>query len=110
MFPRDVILYHPINHPFCDSCHPINKEAQPHPRVPACLGVALLESVELDGGGAVDLDLLDVGGPLLPLDGNLVAPEPVAVERREAARVAAQFRVCRPRILVENENALTCLT
>ena len=57
------------------------------------LGVALLEPVELDGGGAVDLDLLDVGGPLLPLDGNLVAPEPVAVERREAARVAAQFRV-----------------
>ena len=64
----------------------MNKEAQPHPRM-RCLGVALLESVELDGGGAVDLDLLDVGGPLLPLDGNLVAPEPVAVERREAARV-----------------------
>ena len=49
-----------------------------------CLGVALLESVELDGG-AVDLDLLDVAGPLLPLDGHLVAPEPVAVERRETA-------------------------
>ena len=56
------------------------------------LGVALLESVELDRG-AVDLDLLDVGGPLLPLDGNLVAPEPVAVERREAGRATAQFRV-----------------
>ena len=55
----------------------------------SCLGIALLETVEPDVIGAVHLDLLDGGRPLLPLDLHDRAPEPIAVERREAGfRVA----------------------